>query len=153
MLEHSQVLIRRSDEGWELVEPASGESLGSARRRMTRSTWFGLSRRTAVDVFEAEDEPLVFTVRQLWGLSPKWEICDADGHPVAFVRRGRILDAFGRPWARMSSADQGIEFRAGDRLFARTRRTHKGIVIEFASDLQDHPLTKMSLLGAVFTRG
>jgi hypothetical protein len=153
MLEHSNVLIHQTNEGWEILEPGTGRLLGNARRRLSRGIWsLGLGRRVRVDVFEAEDEPLVFTVQRLYGFSPKWEIRDADGHPVAFVRRGRILDAFGRPWARLQSVSEGIDFRAGDRLFAQARRTAEGMLIQFAPELEDHPLTKMSLLGAVLVR-
>src|SRR5260370_41537460 len=149
MLEHSELLVRRMDSGWDIVEPDTGRPLGIVRPRLVHSRWgLGWLKRTAFDVYESEDEPLVFTVRQLWAFAPKWEICDADGHRVAFVKRGQILDAFGRPWATLESTADSIEFRAGDRQFALARHTAGGLHIDFAADLQDHPLTKMSLFGA-----
>src|SRR6266851_3937298 len=114
MLEHPNLLVRPNDTGWDIVEPDTGRLLGKARRRLVRSAW-GLKwlKRATVDVLEAEDEPLVFTVRRLWGFSPRWEICDADGHRVALVRHARILDAFGQPWAMIESTPEGVYFRAG----------------------------------------
>src|SRR5262249_25067444 len=110
-------------------------------------------QRATVDVFEADEEPLVFTVRRLWGFSPKWEICDADGNRVALVQRGRILDAFGSHWATMESTNDGINFCARGRQFAQARRTSNVIHMMFAPDLQDQPLTKMSLLGDILATG
>jgi hypothetical protein len=150
MLEHSSLLIRRNGMAWDIVEPDSGRPLGYARVHPPRSTWWlGWLKRGAVDVYEVEDEPLVFTLRRLWGFSARWEICEADGHRVALVRLGRILDAFGQPWAMIESTPDGVHFRAGDREFAHAQQSSAGVQIHFASELQDHPLTKMSLLGAV----
>ena len=59
------------------------------------------------------------------------------------------MDAFGQPWATIESTPDGVYFRAGDREFARAGKSSAGLDIRFASELQDHPLTKMSLLGAV----
>jgi hypothetical protein len=154
MLEHSNVLIRRVGEGWEILDPETSRSLGLARCRPARTSW-GVAwlQRATVDVFEADEEPLVFTVRRLWGLSPKWEICDADGNRVALVHRGRILDTFGRHWATIESTSDGINFCARDRQFAQARRTTNGLHMSFAPDLHEHPLTKMSLLGAILATG
>ena len=154
MLEAPTVLIRRVAEGWDILEPESDRPLGIARPRKALSTWvMGWFQRPAVDVFEAEEEPLVFTLRRPWGFSPKWEICDADGNRVALVKRGQIYDAFGRPWATMESRNDEINFRAGQRQFAQARRTANGLHMSFAPDLQNHPLTKMSLLGAILAMG
>jgi hypothetical protein len=154
MLEARTVLIRRVAEGWDILEPESDRPLGLARPRRAFSSlvtaWF---QRPAVDVFEAEEEPLVFTLRRLWAFSPKWEICDADGNRVALVKRGQIYDAFGRPWATMESRNDEINFRAAQRQFAQARRTANGLHMSFAPDLQNHPLTKMSLLGAILAMG
>jgi hypothetical protein len=150
MLEYPNLLIRPNDTGWDIVEPDTGRLLGVARRRSVRPTWrLRWLERATVDVLEAEDEPLVFTVRRLWGFVPRWEICDADGHRVALVQRGRILDAFGTPWATIKTSPAGIRFCTGERQFARAGKSSAGLDLCFASDLQDQPLTKMSVLGAV----
>ena len=154
MLEASTLLIRRVAEGCDILEPESDRPLGIARPRPPLFSWvMGWFQRRAVDVFEAEEEPLVFTLRRLWGFSRKWEICDADGNRVALVKRGQIYDAFGRPWATMESRHDEISFGAGERQFAQARRTPSGLHISFARDLQNHPLTKMSLLGAILAMG
>jgi len=150
MLEHSNILIRRTAEGWEILEPNAGQPLGLARSRQPPSSWLPIwLQRATIDVFEADEEPLVFTVRRLWAISPKWEISDADGNRVALVQRCRILDAFGRHWATMESTSDEILFCAGERQFAQARRTANELRVSFAPDLQNHPLTKMSLLGAI----
>ena len=150
MLEHSNLLIHRVAEGWNILEPDTSRPLGLARSRTVRSSWRqAWLQRVVVDVFEADEEPLVFTVRRQWGFALKWEICDADGNRVALVKRGRISDAFGRPWATIESTSVEINFFAGQRQFAQARRTAHGLHISFAPDLQNHPLTKMSLLGAI----
>jgi hypothetical protein len=153
MLEHTTLLVRRATGGWDILESETNRLLGIARIRPTRSSWgLGWLTQITFDVFESEDEPLVFTVRRLWGFSRRWEICDADGHRVARVRRGWILDAFGRKWASLEWTTSGFRIHAGDREFARTHMTADGLEICFAPDLKDHPLTKMSLLGAVLAQ-
>ena len=96
MLEHTAILIRREGAIWSIAEPVSGRLLGFARHRLVRGLWcIRWPVRSAWQVFEAEDEPLVFTVQRLWRFSAKWEVCDADGHRIALLRSRRVMDASG----------------------------------------------------------
>src|SRR5262249_36971582 len=110
----------------------------------------GWLARPILDVFEAEDEPLVFSVRRRWGLSPRWEVRDADAQCIAILSRGRILDGFGQPWGGWEQTSDGIRFHGLDREFALARKAADGIHLTFAPEVQPNPLTKMSLLAAVF---
>lgn len=149
MLEEPALLIVH-DEEWKILDPETRRRLGVARWRPVRAPLgIGWLARRAVDVFEAEDEPLVFSVQRRWGFSSKWEVCDADGHRVAVLRRGRIQDAFGQDWACMERTGDECRICAGDREFARIRESNDGVHVCFATELQSNPLTKMGLLGAV----
>jgi hypothetical protein len=154
MLEKAALVIRRDSVEWRIYEPDSGQLLGVARRGRTAGPlgigWLGQS---TVSVFEAGDEPLLLTVRRLWGFSPKWEICDADANRVALVRRRSIADPSNYAWAYVEIAPEEIHVRGMDREFARARKSARGLHLEFGPEIQGNPLTKMSVLGAVLVYG
>src|SRR5712692_11795478 len=146
MLEHPALIIVR-DAAWTIVEPDTCRPLGVARRRLTKAPLgIGWLARPALDVFEVEDEPLVFSVQRRWGLSPRWEVSDADGQRIAVLRRGRILDAFGQAWSSWEQTPNEVRFRGVDREFALAQKEADGIRLTFASEVQSNPFTKMSLL-------
>jgi hypothetical protein len=150
MLEQPALLIRLEGANWTIAEPSDGRVLGFARRCTVHARWrFRWLARQVWQVFEAEDEPLLCTVRRLWGLSPKWEVCDADGHRIGLVRAGRVSNAFGQEWAAAERTAEGFRFRAGKREFARVRNSSEGLCVDFAPELHANPLAKMSLLAAV----
>jgi hypothetical protein len=154
MLEQANLLIRGQGAGWVLLDPDSRRPLGTARWRPVR--WRFAPRwlaRRALEVFETEDEPLLFIIKRLWGLLPKWEVCDADGNRIAVLRRNRILDVFGQPWAVVKRRQDALQLRGDDREFACAWTTDAGIQLEFAPELQGNPLAKMSLLATVLVQG
>src|SRR5437764_462832 len=51
--------------------------------------WRGL-RGAVLAVYETEDESLVFQVHRSWVPTPRWQVRDADAHPVGTVRHFRI---------------------------------------------------------------
>jgi len=150
MLERTALLVCPHAEGWRIFEPESGRILGSARRQTERGVfgveWFA---RPRLAVFEAGDEPLVFTVRKHWGFSHRWAVHDADDNPVAILRRGCIQDPYGQSWAVVEKCADEIRFQNVDREIALARRTEDGLHLTFASELQGNPLIKMSVLGAI----
>jgi hypothetical protein len=64
------------------------------RRPVTGPRWLVRWFRPppVLEVHEAEDEPLLFTVRCLWPWVSRWEVCDADGHVLGRLRRCRQYD-------------------------------------------------------------
>src|SRR5262249_52821626 len=67
-----------------IVAPTWGTLLGLVRRQPPVSWWQWLGPRVLA-VHEAEDEPLLCTLRRSWGRP--WQVRDADGHLVATVGR------------------------------------------------------------------
>ncbi|HZT81381.1 MAG TPA: hypothetical protein VFA26_14220, partial [Gemmataceae bacterium] len=78
--------------GRAVVAPATGRPLGVVRRqRAARPWWLRWLAGPVLAVHEADDEPLLFTVRRAWGLGRR-EVCDADGRLVGRLRGDRLLD-------------------------------------------------------------
>src|SRR5262245_21288307 len=150
MLEQPSLLIQRRDSGWIVLDPVSHRLLGKAPWQSTVGTlgtrWLA---RPALQVFEAEDEPLLFTVRKLWAFSTKWEICDADANVVAVVRDPWVVDALGQRCAFMERTAQGTRFRGNTRDFAAVTEADDETILAFAPELQGEPILKMALLGAL----
>ena len=152
MLEHDTLLLRP----WSLpadgtrqrpiVEPATHGLLGFARTVKPRPGWRGWFDTPALEVHEAEDEPLVFTVRRLGGWKPTWEVRDADGHLVG------LRDRIGRPFALRGKTPDGTAtgfFRSPDEHeLARLVSSTEGTRLEFAANGTDNPFLRMLLLAA-----
>src|SRR5687768_9765197 len=100
MLEHAVLLIRpcrphsdRESRAW-VVEPCSAAPVGFARRvRPPGPAWLGWLRPLTLAVHEADDEPLLLTLRRGLGPWPSWHVQDAEGHPVGRVSGQRLHDA------------------------------------------------------------
>jgi hypothetical protein len=150
MLEQQTLLVQRSPSGWSVLDPASRRLLGVARWRpaigLLGGHWLA---RPVLEVFEAQDEPLVFRVRKLWALSTKWEVSDADANRVAVLRGGWLSDVLGRPFAFMERTNQGIRIQRNGRELAATIDAGDEATLAFAPELQIQPLVKMALLGAL----
>jgi len=152
MLEHERLLIRRTNNGYVILDAVTSQPLGSARWRVQgNSKWRRWLSRETLDVVEAEDEPLVFSVRRLWGLSPKWEVCDADGLRVSVTNRRQVVDSSdGRTF--MIQQTGGITFLqivpAGS-VLAHCSSSSNEIRVTMAGELNDRPLIKMALLAAI----
>ena len=150
MLEQQTLLVQRSESGWTVLEPATRRMLGAARWQpavgFLGTRWLA---RPVLEVFEAEDEPLVFRVRKLWGLSTKWEVSDADANRVAVVQHGWLRDPLGQLFACMEPTSQGTRFRYDGRQLAATTDAGNEATLAFAPELQGQPLVKMALLGAL----
>jgi len=150
MLEKPALTIRYAAAEWRIYEPDTGHLLGLARRSRTPGPFgIGWLGKPTLNVFEAEDEPLILIVRRTWAISPKWEICDADEHRIALVRRGSISDPSDDFWASIDMDEHEILIRGSGREFARARKSADDAQLVFAPEIQSNPLTKMSVLGAV----
>jgi hypothetical protein len=155
MLEQSSLLIQHDAAGtrWNIQDGASRRLLGFARWRSPHGSavwrWF---TGPVLEVFEAGDEPLVFTIRKLWGFTPRWEVSDADGRRVALVYPGSIFGASGQCTAIEQQQAQTIQFRdlAGETSVAAW--TDEGVLLTFAPDTRENPLIKMAFLAAILCR-
>jgi hypothetical protein len=154
MLEQVHFLIQRGEgeTAWTIADAETNRPLGLARwRPWSGPLWLSWLAQPTLDVFENEDEPLVFTVRRLWGLSSKWEVRDADGQRIAEVRHGLVLDAFDQFWARLERSADGstIRFLGHSQELARATWSEEGIRFAFAPPVESYPLVKMALLAVV----
>jgi hypothetical protein len=145
MLERPRLLVRRAANGSSAIEDAtSGTPLGSARLAAP-ARW--LPFWPVLEVREADDAPLVFTVRRAWSLVPRFEVRDAEGRPVGFVAGRAVADGGGR-YLALLGADGAFRGR-DDSVLARVVRAGKGIEIRFADAAAPDPFARMLLLAAV----
>jgi hypothetical protein len=189
MLEHDRLLLRprpaapatppggaheNPGRTCDIFDPATGGLVGFACRPTAARSWLRWFSRPALEVHEAEDEPLLFTAYRLRGFTPAWDVRDADGHPVGTLRAFRlrlagglstghnaggtlIQDRFGRRVAVFerapgSAAEGRFVDPDGEGLGSLTRSSH-GTLLTFAGRLGGEPLTKMLLLAAALTVG
>jgi hypothetical protein len=123
----------------------TGVLLGSARPAVRRLRW--LPTPPILEVREAEDAPLVFTIRRVWSLQRRFEIRDADGYTVGTLT-GPIVSRRGD--YRLAVRDTDGDFHGNDgSLLARTTREKGGMEIRFAESMAADPFGKMLFLAAV----
>jgi hypothetical protein len=147
MLERRELLVRNVDgDGSRVIEDlATGSLLGSARSVAARAGW--LPSWPVLEVREAEDAPLVFTVRRSWSLVTRHEVRDADDRPVGALA-GRIVT--GRGGRRVAVLGPDGTFRDVDgRVLARVTYAKGGVELCFTDVVAADPFGKMLLLTAV----
>jgi hypothetical protein len=153
MLERAAVLLRPVEDGATrpILCAETGQLLGFARRPpQPARPWWRRLRPPPLAVHEQEDEPLVFTVRRPWLLSPRREVRDADDNPVGSVRGPRVENIYGRALATLVPGGE-----AGERVFrtpggyelARLSPSADGLRLAFAPGVED-PFLRMLLLAA-----
>src|SRR5262245_23780140 len=62
-----------------ITEQTTGRPLGYAYQRSTLSCCMSWLFPPCLEVYEADDEPLLFTVRRSWLIISRWRVRDADG--------------------------------------------------------------------------
>jgi hypothetical protein len=152
MLEHRVLLVRpRSASGVRaIVDGEGGKPLGFARwETETPRSWWRPFTRAILAVREHEDEPLLCTLRHAWGLLPRCEVRDAEGHRVGSCSlRGWIIrDRYGRPLGAFHGAN-GTVRSSTRRVLAEWTATADGVRITFSDDIAGEPFVKMLLLAA-----
>jgi hypothetical protein len=153
VLERAAVLLRPVENGanWPIACAETGQPLGFARRPpQPARPWWRRLRPPPLAVHELEDEPLVFTVRRPWFLSPRREVRDADENPVGSVRGSRVENIYGRTLATLVRASEPGErvFRTpGGYELARLSPSPEGLRLAFAPGVDD-PFLRMLLLAA-----
>jgi hypothetical protein len=152
MLEHRVLLVRpRSPSGVRsIVDGESGKPLGFARYEMeTTHSWWRSLARSILAVREQEDEPLLCTLRHAWGLLPRCEVRDADGHRVGSCSyKGRIIrNRYGRRLGSFHGED-GTVRGPMQLVLAEWITTTDGVRLTFGDEIAGEPFVKMLLLAA-----
>ena len=155
--------VRISD----ILDAETGTVLGAVYRLVPAPAWRRWLSPTTLSVHEADDEPLVFTLRASWPFARWWEVADADGHVVGTLhppgsvrsdrpgRYGVIHGRHGQAIAVWRAEPDGLHsFRdpAGTEL-AREGPAAGGRGLTFAEQADSDPFTRMLLLAAVVQAG
>src|SRR5688572_23022791 len=93
MLERPKLLLLPWNEARTLrtvADAATREPLGVVRRRHEPSPWRRWFAPPVLEVREAGDEPLLFTLTRYWNWGAVWQVREADGHRVAQISRGEV---------------------------------------------------------------
>src|SRR5262249_33473855 len=151
--------VRISD----IIDAETGTTLGGVYRLVPASAWRRWLSPTTLAVHEADDEPLVFTLRASWPFGRWWEVADADGHVVGTLhppgagrsgppgRYGAIHGRHGQAVAVWRAGPGGVQCfcdPAGPEL-ARVAPAAGGRGLTFAEQADGDPFTRMLLLAAV----
>lgn len=152
MLEHATLLLRPPDPSMvqAVADPATGASLGFARRRPPGlwERWLG---GWVVEVYEQEDASLLCTIRRGW-LRPQCRLVyDADEQGVGVVRGRRLEDRRGRVIALrwQDAAGKGDVYRdPAGRPLATVRPGRDGLAVAFTEEVTADPFAKMLVLAA-----
>jgi hypothetical protein len=133
-------------------DAATGEELGYVVRLPGRPRWLAWLLPAALAVHEAEDEPLLCTVRGA-GLGRGWHVLDADGRLVGEVRRGTLYFFDAR--AEVAAVLQPGPGRGAGRFhggsgaaLASFATDARGVVLTFLPPSEGDPLLRMTLLAA-----
>lgn len=146
MLERSVLVVGPANGagGRPIADAATGAVVGVARWRRSRRWWRRLLRRAILAVYEADDEPLVFTVCKALALGKRQQVEDAEGRSVGSVRGRVVTNANGRAVATLGNG----RWRDGTGAeIAHLEVAPGGARLAFAPVLDD-PFVKMLLLAA-----
>jgi hypothetical protein len=153
MLEQSVLILRPWDPVTARLPIAaeSGAPLGFAcRRQAEAAAWWRWLTRPMLAVHEQGDEPLVFTVRRIWCLTPRREVLDADGNRVGLLQGAFLLGPHGRRLAHREreTVEGRTVFRdgAGHTLAELTGDGDRQLA--FHAEVENEPFAKMLLLAA-----
>ncbi len=150
MLETRVLLLRPTVVGQPRViaGAADGQPVGFAVC-VSRPGWWDRTFGPVLCVHEQEDRPLLFTASPCWWRWSQWEVLDAEGERVGYVRKRSIRDRDGVLYAYPSSDGDTIVYRCvnGETL-AATRLTREGVELSFAKVVESDPFAKMLLLAA-----
>lgn len=149
MLEHHILLVRPrspSPTVQAILDGESGAALGYARWETEPAPWWRRMFSSGVlAVHEQEDEPLLFTIRRVWGFIPRREVCDADGQRVGTLLGRLVHDRYGRPLAAL---ENGVFRDANQHALAELCTTADGLRLTFGIGIISEPFVKMLLLAA-----
>jgi hypothetical protein len=117
--------------------------------------WFRWLRGHRLEVLETEDAALLMTVERPWGLTDRWDVCDADDRRIGTICPPVLLDNEGGRRAYLDRQDSQcgkVLDPSGRELAGYERRSDRGTFVHFASDLEPNPFLRMLVLGAVLVQ-
>jgi hypothetical protein len=135
-----------------ILDATSQQTLGFARLRTGAGIpWLGWFSRSVVEIRETEDESLLATLHQSWFAATTWQVNEADGHLVGWIRRTILQDLYGRRFAALEPARNQLNHcfvsPQGHEL-GTLQELSEGQVLTFDLSLENNPFGKMMLLGA-----
>jgi hypothetical protein len=137
-----------------VCDALTGEPVGFAVWRKQRGGW--LARwlvRPVLAVHEMDDAPLLFTIHQLWGLAPTWEVRDAEGFVLGVLAGSVVKDHYGRNLALCLRTQDGTQVRdAEGRTLLTLTETSGGKKLTFAPEAEANPFLKMLLVAVALVR-
>jgi hypothetical protein len=164
-----------------VVDPATGQPLGCARVPAGTGPWWRRLTRAVLEVYETEDESLLFTVHRAWPLALRWEVRDSEGRRLGTFRRSdlraarqamRLRERHGSHGQRIGHSRGGAGDRTGQspividpppvgpaadaaasavQDLVTWSHSHSGTLVTFAGELEGKPFAKMVVLAAVLT--
>jgi len=120
-----------------VVDPATGRPLGLVRVTAASGPWWRRLTRPALEVYETEDEALLFSVHCAWLLPFRWEVRDAEDRRLGTLRSSELLAA-----RRAMRAVHDL---------VTWSHAEAGTLVRFSPELDGKPLAKMVGLAAVLT--
>jgi hypothetical protein len=129
--------------GRRLLSDDKGAAVGFA---VEVRAWWPWGR--SLCVHEAFDEPVVFRVRRLWSLRPRWRVVDADGEEVGTVGGPALRDRWDRVLFRRVDGGRAFELVQGGPA-AEWLANGDGGRLALHAAVRDDPFWKMLLLAAV----
>lgn len=149
MLEFPALLVRPpGPDGRRYILNGAGDKvLGLAISHRPAGLWRWFSRSTT-EVHEADEAPLVCSVRPGWIWPTRYEVRDAEGYLVGTLVSRFILNEFNRRIAEMhrpSGHSIQLQSHRGD-LLAKLHRDDENWLLEFAREKELDPFLKMLLL-------
>jgi hypothetical protein len=114
--------------------------------------WWPWRVGVLISAWEGPDQSAVFTGRRAGWLPRDWDVLDADGRLVGLVRGAYLLGADGAIFGRLQpnpNPGSGAIIDPGGSAAARWSPEGPGTRIEFASNLEEQPFLKMTILIAV----
>lgn len=135
-----------------ILDVAAQAPLGFARLQTGAGLpWLGWFSRSIMELRETEDESLLAMLHQSWFTATTWQVSEADGHNVGWIRRMSLQDLYGRRFATLLPAQpaQPQQFVApnGDEL-GTLQGVAEGTLLTFDLSLENNPFGKMMLLAA-----
>jgi len=137
-------LLGPNERGRRLLTDETGDVVGFAEEVRP---WWPWAR--SLWVHEAFEEPVVFRVRRLWALRPRWRVLDADGEEVGTVGGPVLLDRWDRVVFRRVAAGRVFELADGGGTAAEWVANGDGGRLALQAAVRDDPFWKMLLLAAV----
>jgi hypothetical protein len=140
-----------------ILDADRGDLVGTARwRESTTPWWKRLISRPILEIREAGDEPLLFTLRRLWSWRVVWQAREADGHRVGLITKHEVRNRAERRLALLQVMPGGEELYMRGLLgspLASLQKTAQGDLLKFDEMVENNPFAKMVLLGAALIRG